>query len=116
MSVLESLPIMLFMMLMVFAVLAVLFILIRLFALVFGRIETRKNAAAQSEYSKMEVKVTPLTIIESEPTPDENAIYGGELVLYNVDEPTAAMIMAIVSDGSDIPLSELCFRSIKKKA
>jgi hypothetical protein len=30
-----------------------------------------------------------------------------------VDEPTAAMIMAIVSDESGIPLSELCFKSIK---
>jgi hypothetical protein len=29
-----------------------------------------------------------------------------------VDEPTAAMIMAIVSDESGIPLSELVFKSI----
>ncbi len=37
----------------------------------------------------------------------------GELKLYNVDEKTAAMIMAIVSDESQIPLSELRFKSIK---
>ena len=37
----------------------------------------------------------------------------GELKLINVDEPTAAMIMAIVSDESKIPLEELCFKSIK---
>ncbi len=37
----------------------------------------------------------------------------GELKLYNVDEKTAAMIMAIVSDESQIPLSELRFKSIR---
>lgn len=37
----------------------------------------------------------------------------GELRLVNVDEKTAAMIMAIVSDESQIPLSELSFKSIK---
>lgn len=36
----------------------------------------------------------------------------GELRLKNVDEKTAAMIMAIVSDESKIPLSELRFKSI----
>ena len=33
--------------------------------------------------------------------------------LINVDEPTAACIMAIVSDRSGIPLERLRFRSIK---
>jgi hypothetical protein len=33
--------------------------------------------------------------------------------LIGVDEPTAAMVMAIVSDKTDIPLEELCFKSIK---
>ena len=37
----------------------------------------------------------------------------GELKLINVEEKTAAMIMAIVSDESGIPLSELQFKSIK---
>lgn len=37
----------------------------------------------------------------------------GELKLINVDERTAAMIMAIVSDESKIPLNELRFKSIK---
>lgn len=36
-----------------------------------------------------------------------------ELKLTNVDEKTAALIMAIVSDESGIPLSELIFTSIK---
>jgi len=33
--------------------------------------------------------------------------------LVNVDEKTAAMIMAIISDESKIPLSELQFKSIR---
>jgi hypothetical protein len=36
-----------------------------------------------------------------------------ELNLINVDEKTAALIMAIVSHESEIPLSELAFTSIK---
>jgi hypothetical protein len=39
----------------------------------------------------------------------------GELKLYNVDERTAAMVMALVSDQAGIPLDELCFKSIKAK-
>ncbi|OGO77015.1 MAG: hypothetical protein A2Y23_03315 [Clostridiales bacterium GWB2_37_7] len=37
----------------------------------------------------------------------------GELKLIGVDEKIAALIMAIVSDESQIPLSELQFKSIK---
>lgn len=37
----------------------------------------------------------------------------GELKLIGVEEKTAAMIMAIISDESGIPLSELQFKSIK---
>ena len=35
------------------------------------------------------------------------------LVLENVDEPSAAMVMAIVSDKTGIPLNHLDFHSIK---
>ena len=37
----------------------------------------------------------------------------GELELVNTDEKTAAVIMAIVSDKSGIPLNRLSFKSIK---
>ena len=36
-----------------------------------------------------------------------------EVTLYNVEEPDAAVIMAIVSDKSGIPLNRLKFNSIK---
>lgn len=37
----------------------------------------------------------------------------GQLELVGVDEPTAAVIMAVVSDKSGIPLERLSFKSIK---
>lgn len=40
-------------------------------------------------------------------------IYGGEIALYDVDEKTAACIMAIVSDSTKIPLENLIFKSIR---
>ncbi|HHW21957.1 MAG TPA: hypothetical protein GXX26_03620 [Clostridiaceae bacterium] len=47
---------------------------------------------------------------EAEEVPEATC---GELKLIGVEEKTAAMIMAIVSDESGIPLSELQFKSIK---
>jgi hypothetical protein len=45
--------------------------------------------------------------------PEERLAYVGEIALLNVDEKTAACIMAIVSDETKIPLSQLIFRSIR---
>lgn len=39
--------------------------------------------------------------------------FGGEVALIDVDEKTAACIMAIVSHETGIPLSELVFKTIK---
>ncbi|NMA65530.1 MAG: OadG family protein [Clostridiaceae bacterium] len=60
-------------------------------------------------------KKTDNNPVPSQSTEEINApdISAGELRLYDVDEKTAAMIMAIVSDESKIPLSELRFKSIK---
>ncbi|NLB79522.1 MAG: OadG family protein [Clostridiaceae bacterium] len=47
---------------------------------------------------------------------EDNAVNwadAGELKLIEVEEKTAAMIMAIVSEESEIPLAELHFKSIK---
>ncbi len=45
------------------------------------------------------------------PLPDGRS--EGSLELENVDEPTAAVIMAIVSNESGIPLNRLSFKSIR---
>ena len=39
--------------------------------------------------------------------------FGGEIALYDVDEKTAACIMANISDETKIPLSQLVFKSIR---
>jgi len=108
MSVLESLPVALFVFAMVFALLAVLYILIVLFSIGIRAIEKRQKAARES-------LLVPEPAGTAEPAEPEEIFSSGQLKLQNVDERTAAMIMAIVSDESGIPLSELCFKSIKGK-
>ena len=52
------------------------------------------------------------TLAAAEASADDT-VYGGEIALYNVDEKTAACIMAIISDETKIPLNQLIFKSIK---
>jgi len=104
-TVMESLPVALFCIAMVFVVLAVLFTLIKLFSLGVVALEGgRKKSKTLSDVSGTDSSLE-----------DQAEFSSGELKLYNVDERTAAVIMAIVSDESGIPLSELCFRSIREK-
>jgi Na+-transporting methylmalonyl-CoA/oxaloacetate decarboxylase gamma subunit len=103
MSILESLMIAAFCLAMVFAVLAILFLLIKLFSFGINAFFVNKQVESKDTVATNTIPVT------------QNQIGGttGELKLKNVDEKTAAMIMAIVSDESKIPLSELNFKSIK---
>lgn len=88
----------------VMLVLACLFIIIKIFSFGIGMITKRERKTNQNILQK--------TILEQNAN-NESGFSSGELKLHNVDERTAAMIMAIVSDESGIPLSELCFKSIK---
>ena len=80
-----------------FAALGALFLVVKAFTLLLGRFVRKQlpetNAATETD--------TPA------------AFSAGTLILKDVDEATAAMIMAIVSDESGIPLERLIFRSIK---
>jgi len=79
--------------------LAALYALVRLFSLLMALFDRKRSKADDTaEIAAAEAF---------------NEISEGELKLINVDEKTAAMIMAIVSDESGIPLSELRFKSIK---
>ena len=62
---------------------------------------------------KEEVK-KPVEATKPAGTPLAEGNSAGKLDLIDVDEPTAAVIMAIVSDQSGIPLNRLNFKSIKK--
>lgn len=105
MSFSESILTAVFLLFFVFFVLILLMGLIKLFSLILGK------------FSKPAEPIEPVAeVASSEITPREipkDAAFGGVLKLQDVDEPTAAMIMAIVSDESGIPLSELRFNSIK---
>ncbi|NLL75807.1 MAG: OadG family protein [Clostridiales bacterium] len=100
MTVWEGILVAIFCISMVFFVLIGLSLLIKGFSFILGIFS-----------SQMKQDTTPVPA-QSE-TVLENELSLGILKLKDVDEPTAAMIMAIVSDESGIPLSELCFKSIK---
>lgn len=63
-------------------------------------------------------KKAPKEAVEAAPTATGSALpdtqSAGKLDLVNVDDKTAAVIMAIVSNESGIPLNRLQFNSIKK--
>ena len=92
----------------VIVILACIALFIKLIAFIFAAAE-KKNAKkvepiiTHMEHSPSHSAGTPLPETESQ----------GELELIGVDEPTAAMLMALVSYKTEIPLNRLIFRSIK---
>ncbi|MBR6361587.1 MAG: OadG family protein [Clostridia bacterium] len=106
MTVPESLGIALVGILVVLAELALLALFITILSKIIGAFTKKKKAEEQ------ETTVTPVAETGNG-TPAPAAGYSGSPNLINVDEPTAACIMAIVSDRSGIPLERLKFRSIK---
>ena len=90
----------------VLMILAVIALLIMLVSKVIRAIEAKTakpDAPVTASAGAASTSPVPLPDTESQ----------GELILENVDEPTAAVIMAIVSNKSGIPLNRLCFKSIK---
>ena len=57
-------------------------------------------------------EAAPAPTVPAAPAPVVGAV-GGEVALIDVDEKTAACIMAIVSHETGIPLNELIFHKIK---
>jgi hypothetical protein len=108
MSLFESVQVALFCMVVVFVVLAVLFVIIRLFSVGIGTISAKNTSPIPLSVPISEASV-PKIVTQTE----SEMFSSGTLKLKDVDEQTAAMIMAIVSDDSGIPLSELCFKSIR---
>lgn len=107
MTIPESFMVALFCITGVFAVLLALCFILKLFSFVLGSISNKKTKGPIPAQ-------VPETIYPEQPAPIVKEDFSsGNLKLRDVDEPTAAMIMAIVSDESGIPLSELCFKSIK---
>ena len=105
MNIIETIAVSLFCIALVFFVLAFLFFLVKILTRLLGSINTKIIAAQDNK------TVAP----DNDTIESTNSIgySSGELKLINVDEKTAALIMAIVSDETKIPLSELIFKSIK---
>ena len=87
----------------ILAVIAVLIILVS------------KAIRALEKAATKKVPETPVAATPASPAgvPMPAGMNQGELELINTDEKTAAVIMAIVSDKSGIPLNRLSFKSIK---
>jgi Na+-transporting methylmalonyl-CoA/oxaloacetate decarboxylase gamma subunit len=109
MSIFESLVVGLICMTIVFVVLASLYIMISILSKVLAGAGKKAEAVKTDNHVNDPV---PDGIISEEQTSAAADYSAGELKLKNVDEKTAAMIMAIVSHESGIPLNELVFKSI----
>lgn len=92
----------------VFAVLIILSLFIRLLSVVVRAAE-RTPAAKPSPTAPAAAPVAAIP-------PQGDVVPGsaGDILLHNVDDPTAAMVMAIVADELRLPLNELVFRSIRE--
>lgn len=89
-------------------VILILAIIACLIMLVSKVIRVIENAA---EKKKVLPAAAPAAVPAGVPMPE--GMNQGELELVGTDEKTAAIIMAIVSDKSGIPLNRLSFKSIK---
>ncbi len=103
MTLLESIGVDAFGFTIVFAVLIALSLIIKLISAVIGKLEKKASATEQSKVASTDVPLYGRTALSA----DEG------LTLFDVDEKTAALIMAIVSDESKIPLQQLQFKSIR---
>ena len=104
--VMANLPTALTGFLVVIAMLALIAVVLYVFSKVMYNISGKKEV----KETAMETSAAPVS--NAVPLADGNS--AGKLDLVDVDEPTAAVIMAIVSDQSGIPLNRLNFKSIRK--
>lgn len=91
----------------VFLMLVILWGIIELVSKIVTGVESKAETAAPVSAAKA-AEPAPAAEPEKPLGP-----YGGELALYDVDEKTAACLMAIVSDSTKIPLDHLIFKSIR---
>lgn len=107
MNVLNAFMISLFDFFVVFVALVLISLCIKVLSLMIAYFEKRQKGKNTAAIPEVPVQKPANTEME------DKTVGEGELKLFGVDEKTAAMIMAIVSDESKIPLEELYFKSIK---
>lgn len=91
----------------VFAVLFIMYVMISLSSKVIAALPSGDKKKAAEAPAAPAAAAT-----EAAPASEGEEFSSGTLKLKGCDEKTAAMIMAIVSDNTGIPLSELVFKSI----
>lgn len=106
--VLEQLPTALTGFCVVLSMLAIIAIVILVFSKIMSGVEGKKKIAEPAKTEAPAEAKSPA----GNPLPDSQS--AGTLDLVDVDEKTAAVIMAIVSKESGIPLNRLSFKSIKR--
>ena len=92
-----------------YAVVFIVLILLMIAIFVMGRI--MKSRSAQPAAPAAVPAPAPVPAVPAAPPAPGSA---GELKLYNTDDKTAAMLMAIVADELQTPLNELRFKSIRE--
>lgn len=90
----------------VIVILAIIALFIKLIAYIFSLITKKKAASAPAPVKK----TAAVPAVQTAPVA---RTMHGQVKLIDVDEPTAAVIMALVSHNSGIPLEKLDFKSIK---
>ena len=93
--------------------LAVLAVLIVFLSKILSAVEGRLSSSDDEEVTVIES--APAAPVAATPAPAAApvAYQAGRVQLIDVDEPTAAVVMALVSNQSGIPLERLAFKSIK---
>ncbi|HIS05333.1 MAG TPA: OadG family protein [Candidatus Fimenecus stercoravium] len=104
-------------------VLIVLIVLAVLVLLISKGVRAAQGKGQQSEEEATAAPTAPVSVAQSAaPAPAAPVVNGtplpenqsaGQLELYDCDEKSAAVIMAIISNESGIPLNHLEFKSIK---
>ena len=104
----------------VFFVLLMLFCFVKIQSAIVGAAE---KAVTNAKANKESAAAEQAPAVAAASASDASAIPAGmkkadgslgDIKLYDFDEATAAMIMAIVADQLDAPLNELYFKSIKE--
>lgn len=110
MTLVDSLWVSLLSLAVVFAVLILLSFFIKSLSAVLEFFTNNNNKRETDAVDKQDAEDIAVPYALGEPDGEWS---GGELKLIGVDEPTAAIIMAIISDESQIPLSQLRFKMIR---
>lgn len=98
----------------VFVCLFAIFLIVKIMSAVYLAVAGKKQADTKEAAAAAPAPAEAPTVKTATPPPNGRVGTYGELKLTDTDPRTAAAIMAIISDQTQIPLSELRFKSIRR--